>query len=83
MSIYMYNDKGNKHVLNGKLCHHSDITTVTLYNIVSGADTRRCQTMPWHRWAEIWHRSAEGEFSGKTLKFAAVACITLAHANMA
>ena len=20
--------------------------------------------MPWHRWAEIWHRSAQGEFSG-------------------
>ena len=32
--------------------------------VTSGAEARRCQTMPWHRWAEIWHRSAEGEFSG-------------------
>ena len=32
--------------------------------LLAGANARRCQTMPWHRWAEIWHRSAEEEFSG-------------------
>ena len=33
-------------------------------DIKTGAVARRCQTMPWHRWAENWHRSAQGEFSG-------------------
>ena len=26
--------------------------------LLAGANARRCQTMPWHRWAEIWHRLA-------------------------
>ena len=33
-------------------------TVYILLCVMSGADARRCQTMPWHRWAEICHRLA-------------------------
>ena len=50
---------------NASCTYHIWTTSLIVFIIrLSGAVARRCQTMPWHRWAEIWHRSAEGEFFG-------------------